>query len=194
MPAATKKRSASTRLDREAWINAALKQLAEHGIESVRVEGLASKLGVTKGSFYWHFQDRDELYVAILELWRKRATLDLIDRLERKGDPRARLEKLLRVPFAGRKANQAAEIELSIRLWGRRDDRAKAALEEVDRLRLEYLQQLIAACGTSPAEAEARAVVAYSYIRVAPTLVDAQNEVLMKQCEAVIFGQDVAST
>ncbi len=191
MPAATKKRSTSTRLDREAWINAALRQLAEHGIESVRVEQLAAKLGVTKGSFYWHFQDRDELYGAILELWRKRATLDLIDRLERKGDPRARLEKLLRVPFAGRKANQAAEVELSVRLWGRRDDRAKAALEEVDRLRLEYLQQLITASGVPQAEAEARAVVAYSYIRVAPTLVDAQNEALMAQCEAVIFGQDL---
>lgn len=191
MKSATKSKGASTRLDRDAWITAALKQLAAHGIESVRVEKLASKLGVTKGSFYWHFQDRDELYGAILDLWRKRATLDLIDRLERKGDPKERLERLMRVPFAGRKANQAAEVELSIRLWGRLDERARNALEEVDRLRLEYLQQLISACGVPSEEAEARAVVAYSYIRVAPTLVDADNETLMKQCEAVIFGSSI---
>ncbi len=91
------------------------------------------------------------------------------------------------MPFAGRKADRAAEIELSIRLWGRRDERARAALEEVDRLRLQYLQQLIEACGIAKNEAEARAVVAYSYIRVAPTLVEGENEALMERCEKVIF-------
>ena len=49
----------SSRLDAQAWTNAALKTLARSGIDGVRVELLAKELSVTKGSFYWHFKDRD---------------------------------------------------------------------------------------------------------------------------------------
>ncbi len=61
----------SARIDGNAWIQAALSILAERGISGVRVETLAKQLGVTKGSFYWHFKDRDALFDALLDSWRR---------------------------------------------------------------------------------------------------------------------------
>ena len=65
-------------LDREAWIEAAIGTLAEHGVAGVRVESLAKSLGVTKGSFYWHFRDRPDLLAAVLDFWKQGRISDII--------------------------------------------------------------------------------------------------------------------
>ncbi len=179
--------SPQPRLDIEAWTNAALDLLAERGIDGVRVELLARKLGVTKGSFYWHFKARDDLLAAMLVRWKRRATLDLIRWLDRDRQPDDRLKRLMRLPFAGAKSSHAADVELAIRLWGRRDSRALAALEEVDELRVAYIAQLIEACGISSSQARARAILGYSYIRVAGTLIAPRDVDLMALCEDVLL-------
>jgi AcrR family transcriptional regulator len=193
--AKARKRSAQTpakspdsgRLDATAWVDAALLELNANGIDRVRVEVLAKQLGVTKGSFYWHFKDRDALLAAMLEQWRRRATLLLIERLDRQGaPPDRRLRELLRLPLQKERSAQAAEIELAIRLWGRTDARARAALEEVDELRLRYIGQLLVQSGTPPDLARARAILAYSYLRVASTLIPAEASALMEQCEDLL--------
>jgi AcrR family transcriptional regulator len=177
------------RLDVDAWVDAALDLLAKNGIDGVRVEILAKTLQVTKGSFYWHFNDRDALHEHMLETWRRRATLALIERLNR-GDasPEARLRRLLRLPLTGDRSALAAAVELAIRLWGRRDERARIALREVDELRLRYIAGLIEAYGSNPQEADARAILAYSYMRVAPTLIEIDAKETMDQCEMIILG------
>ena len=189
---AAKPRAGSTdtkRLDANAWADAALAELAAHGIDRVRVEVLATRLGVTKGSFYWHFKDRDALLAAMLERWRRRATLSLIERLDRAGAPPVeRLRELLRLPLRGDRAALAAEIELAIRLWGRGDPRAREALAEVDELRLRYIEQLLAQAGVSAKEARARAILAYSYQRVAATLIPADDARLIQQCEDLLIA------
>ena len=189
--ARTRRRSPTSetgRLDPDAWTDAALDELATHGIDRVRVEVLAKRLGVTKGSFYWHFKDRDMLLGQMLERWRRRATLALIERLDRGVEsPQERLRQLLRLPFKGARATLAADIELAIRLWGRADPRARAALEEVDQLRLEYIAQLLVDTGITPHEARARAVLAYAYQRVGATLVDGEASALTRQCEDLIL-------
>lgn len=179
----------SKRLDATAWTDAALAELSAHGIDGVRVEVLAKRLSVTKGSFYWHFKDRDALLAAMLERWRRRATLSLIERLDRGGAaPVERLRELLRLPMRGERSLLAADIELAIRLWGRRDVRARAALEEVDELRLSYIAQLLMECGAPPALARARAILAYSYQRVGATLIPAEAGELIQQCEELLIG------
>ena len=60
---------ASDSLTREDWISGAWDMLGERGMDGVRVEPLARRLGVTKGSFYWHFKDRGELLEALLNRW-----------------------------------------------------------------------------------------------------------------------------
>lgn len=185
----TAKSADSARLDATAWTQAGLEQLAEQGMDGVKVETLAKRIGVTKGSFYWHFKDRDALLEAMLADWRRRATLAIIDRFDRTTtSPEERLRGLLRLPVTGRVSGWGADVELSIRLWGRRDPRARVALEEVDQVRLRYIGRLLEEIGFAPEDAAARAVAAYSYMRVYGTLVDPRDEALMTRCETVLFG------
>jgi len=179
--------SPAGKLDVDAWTSAALDLLAEQGIDGVRVDVLARKLGVTKGSFYWHFKTRDDLHIAMLGRWKRRATLDLIQWLNRDREPADRLKRLMRLPFAGEKSTQAVDVELAIRLWGRRDSRARDSLEEVDELRVAYIAKLIEASGIPADEAHARAIFGYSYIRVAATLVAPGDRALMERCEAMLL-------
>ncbi|HXD37565.1 MAG TPA: helix-turn-helix domain-containing protein, partial [Rhodanobacter sp.] len=57
------------RLSAEDWELAALQLIAEQGVGALAVEALARRLGVTKGSFYWHFRTREALLQAALERW-----------------------------------------------------------------------------------------------------------------------------
>jgi AcrR family transcriptional regulator len=166
-----------------------LELLATHGVDGVRVELLAKSLEVTKGSFYWHFKDRDALYDSMLIQWRRGTTLGLIERLDRgETTPEARLRRLLQLPVVGRSSARAADVELAIRLWSRRDERARLALEEVDQLRLRYIAGLLVECGVPEEEAEPRSILAYSYMRVASSLVAGERRDLMKQCEDILLG------
>lgn len=192
MAARGKSNGESGRLDIDSWTKEALAMLAEEGIAGIRVELLARRLNVTKGSFYWHFKDRDALLNAMLERWRRTATLALIDRLDSGLDnPRDRLATLLALPIRGRNSSQAADVELSIRLWGRSDDRARIALAEVDELRMRYISQLLTRSGVPEKDARARSILAYSYLRVAATLISHDDEALMNQCEAILLGEAV---
>lgn len=179
------------RLDGEAWTVAALDALRDRGIDGVRVESLATVLKVTKGSFYWHFKDRDALYESMLSYWRRRATLALIARFGGGGaTPEEQLRQLLRLPIVGRRSAWGADVELEIRLWGRRDPRAQAALEEVDQLRLKHIAQLLQQIGIATKMAEARAILAYSYMRVAASLIPSSDADMMAQCERLLLGPE----
>ena len=70
------------RLSRLSWIKTAFDTLYEEGIEQVRVERLAKKLKVTKGSFYWHFRDRAELLDALIEYWNDEMTRTVLENAE----------------------------------------------------------------------------------------------------------------
>jgi AcrR family transcriptional regulator len=179
----------STRLDADAWTQSGLQLLADRGIEGVRVELLAKMLGVTKGSFYWHFRDRGALLEAMLDDWRRRSTLVIIERLERDSEPPvSRLTKLFRLPLAGPRSEQGADVELAIRLWGRHDPKARATLEEVDQLRLRYIGGLLQTAGAPQDQVEARAILAYAYMRVAATLIERDRIELMQQCERILVS------
>ena len=89
-----------SRLTREQWCQAALEQIAVGGTESVSVEGLARHLGVTKGSFYWHFADRAALITAALDSWAEDATERVIDELTPIADPSERLSALFHTTFS----------------------------------------------------------------------------------------------
>ena len=158
------------KLGRQEWIDAGLRTMAAHGVEAVRVERLAEALGVTKGSFYWHFKDRPALLAALLETWKARTVNDIIAEVEAKGgDPATRLRTLSTIA-----ARQDGRLDIAIRIWARQDAKARAALEQVDRRRLAYLDGLFVALGFSPAEASARSRLVYhaligQFVRGMPT-------------------------
>ena len=81
-----------TRLTREDWANAALRAIAREGLRAVAVEPMAKRLGVTKGSFYWHFKTRADLIQAAVELWEELGDLAIAKHLRRRLGMLARLE------------------------------------------------------------------------------------------------------
>ena len=172
---------ARTALTPERWTEAATEVLVDQGIDHVRVDVLARQLNVTRGSFYWHFKDREDLLRSVLQAWRARATEQLTARLERAhDDPREQLRDLLSLPFRGRSAVRAARIELAIRAWARRDAMARAFVDESDTARIGYIAQVFSALGFGIAEARARAQLLYSY-EVAASLLSPQGSEAQRQ-------------
>jgi AcrR family transcriptional regulator len=153
---------------RDAWIAAALTVLRTQGIDGVRIEVLARRLHITKGSFYHHFKDRDELYAAMLGQWHGRLTVDVIDEIERIADPRERFRQVMHVPYDVDRVDR--DVDLAVMLWARRDPRAAEALQDADRLRTEFIARTLVACGVAAEEALPRAVLALAFLRAAPTL------------------------
>lgn len=176
--AAERQRSALTP---ERWIEAATAVLVDHGIDSVRVDVLARELKVTRGSFYWHFRDREDLLRAVLQAWRTHATEQLTKRLEgAHDDPREQIRDLISLPFRGRAAVRAARIELAIRAWARRDAMARAFVDEADAARMGYIAQVFSSLGFGIVEARSRAFLLYSY-ELAESLLAAQGGETQRQ-------------
>lgn len=149
----------------ESWIDAATEVLVDHGIDSVRVDVLATRLAVTRGSFYHHFRDREELLRRVLQAWREATTEQLTRRLETAGaDAVAQLRDVISLPFRGRSAARAARIELAIRAWARRDAMVRQVVDEGDARRIGYIAQIFSALGFAIHEARGRAFLLYSYV------------------------------
>jgi AcrR family transcriptional regulator len=159
----------------EDWVAAATEVLVDHGIDHVRVDVLAGELKVTRGSFYWHFRDREDLLRRVLQAWREETTVQLTRRLAvARSDPRELLADVITLPFRGRAALRAARIELAIRAWARRDPMARQALDDADASRIGYHELLFRALGFDEAEAAHRAFLLYGY-EVAESLMARQG-------------------
>jgi AcrR family transcriptional regulator len=153
-----------TMLDRDAWIKGAIAILAEHGAERLRVEVLATRLGVTKGSFYWHFKDRRDLQDAVLEFWKDGRIRDI--RKQTQAEPGGEAAALLHTieVYASARNRKGIAIEAAVRNWARRDPQAVAVVEAVDAERLACSCRLFLACGLPAEEAQARSVMLYAYV------------------------------
>ncbi|MEM9404605.1 MAG: TetR/AcrR family transcriptional regulator [Acidobacteriota bacterium] len=147
------------RLARESWVAAGMKALVERGVQAVSVEPLAKELGVTKGSFYWHFASRAELLESLLETWEREGTLSIIEAVEaRASSPAERLERLV---LTTTKTTPYDELEGALRDWARTDALAAAAVGRVDRRRLRYVTDLLVATGLDRARSRRRANIFY---------------------------------
>lgn len=153
-----------TQLDRDAWIQAATEVLAEDGIAGLRVEVLAKRLKVTKGSFYWHFQDRRDLLMAVLQQWKDGRIRDIIKQTHAR--PGHELEQIYHVidVYSANRSRRGMMIELAVRDWARRDAEAGAIVAEVDDIRLRCARELFLACGVPTEEASSRCMLLYAYV------------------------------
>ena len=145
------------RLSRQDWLTAALGALARDGVAALRVEPLAKKLGVTKGSFYWHFADRPALLTAVLVEWERRATDAIIVEVEAAGgDAAAHLALLFQITAAA-----DGRLDRAIRAWAQNDAEAATVQGRVDGRRFTYLEAQFAELGFPAAEAASRARLSY---------------------------------
>jgi AcrR family transcriptional regulator len=149
----------AARTAREAWVEQGLRALAAGGVDAVRVEALAKSLGVTKGGFYGYFADRDALLEAMLDVWEREATDDVITQVERTyDDARDRARMAGRLTFSG---DRLLPIDLAIRDWARRDQAVAERLRRVDNKRMDLLREVIGSFCPDPDEVEARSLLAF---------------------------------
>jgi AcrR family transcriptional regulator len=138
------------------WLDQGLKTLAERGFTALKAEPLAKAMGVSRGSFYWHFADVGAFHAAILKHWRDVAAEQIIANLEAASGHDNPLQLLLRGAFGGKLA-----LENAVRTWATVDPAAKSAVQAIDRRRLGYVEGLLRASGHTPAVAHARAQILY---------------------------------
>lgn len=148
-----------TRTPRATWIEAGLQALAGGGPDAVRIEPLAKSLGVTRGSFYGHFEDRSALLDAMLDTWEEAASDEVLEQVEhRGGDPRTKIRRAGALTFS----DKLLPIDLAIRDWSRHSPAVEERLRQVDNRRMEYLRSLFGAFCADEEEIEARSVLAFS--------------------------------
>lgn len=143
------------------WAEAALQLIAEKGLGALTVDALAARLGVTKGSFYWHFAGRSELIAAALARWEERATMQAIKALESVSEPRRRLELLL---DASSQAPRSRSLYAAL-AEAAEDPVVRQVLNRVASARIAYLETCYRNLGLAQARAKARAVLAYASYR-----------------------------
>lgn len=147
-------------MSRGEWIAGAFDALCSGGIDGLRVEPLAKRLGVTKGSFYHHFANRRALHLAVLSEWERIGTGQVIDTVAHAAlDPGDQLRTLA---YEAMMAHPTADaIEVAIRAWATKDQIVASAVSRVDDRRLEFVVDLLRCSGFSAALASRRAKLLY---------------------------------
>ncbi|MEM1437214.1 MAG: TetR family transcriptional regulator [Pseudomonadota bacterium] len=144
------------RLTREHWIDVALRELAEHGHRSLTANRLAAVLGVSRGSFYWHFQNIEDFETAVLERWRALATDAIIEETSLLEGPEQSLATLIQNSLSAE-----TRLERAVRCWTNESKRVAGFVRAMDAKRVAYVRQLLIAMGVDDATADMRAQVLY---------------------------------
>jgi len=143
-------------LSAKDWLDQGLKTLTHSGFTALKAEPLAKAMGVSRGSFYWHFADIGAFHSAILKHWREVAAEQIIANLEAASDHDNPLLLLLRRTFGAR-----LSLEKAVRTWATVDPAARAAVQAIDRRRLGYVESLFEKSGVSRGAARSRAQIFY---------------------------------
>ena len=143
-------------LSAKDWLDQGLRTLATRGFTALKAEPMAKAMGVSRGSFYWHFADIGAFHSAILKHWRKVAAEQIIANLEAASDHDDPLRLLLRQAFGAR-----LSLEKAVRTWASVDPKARSAVRAIDRRRLSYVESLLRANGLASGVARARAQILY---------------------------------
>ena len=166
-------------LSPEAWVKAAQSLVAREGVQAVAVEPLAQALGVTKGSFYWHFENRDALIQAALEAWEQDQSTDVVSRYQGIPDPHRRLRVLMFAAFE----DVENGLLFAALTASSEDPRVSPFLRRATERRMALGMEAFQALGLSESESRQRALLVYAaylgyfqLLRVAPETVRAVTD------------------
>lgn len=169
---------AKPRLNRQDWIDAGIQELVDSGIGGVNVERLAIRLGVTRGSFYHHFSDRESLLKAMLDHWAEHWTYEVRERIAALVlDPATTLLALSRAI----REYGAANYDAPFRAWALHDPVARKVVRKVDQARLQFIQSRFEALGFTGLDAENRARLFLYYEVAAPAMVTGLSSEMCEQ-------------
>ena len=139
------------RVSKAEWLEKALEVLSENGIESVKIEFLSKKLGISKGGFYWHFRNRDDLLRQMLDYWSSEFTdVVLKNHFIQTLGPEERIMEIMRLI----NDYELAKYDLPIRAWGQHDPVVKKAWVKVMSQRMKFFNSIMLEIGHDKKTAE----------------------------------------
>jgi AcrR family transcriptional regulator len=136
-------------LDRSAWIKVGLHFLAIRGVDSVKIENLAVELGVSKGSFYWHFKNREDFLQSLIETWVVEQGVWAVDSPARPLGPAERWARLLDLVSDP----TYSQLDVAVFSWARRDERVQRRVSAVEKQRVVFLLEILRDIGFNAAQA-----------------------------------------
>jgi AcrR family transcriptional regulator len=146
----------SDRLTKADWIRHGLRTLASDGANGLKVGPMATKLEVSRGSFYWHFRDIADFRSQLLQSWQERTTDQVIQGLEADEGGPDRLKHLMKRAFADKPS-----LDRAIRSWAAEDEDVARIVASVDARRVAYIATLLTAAGVNRGRARSRAAFLY---------------------------------
>ena len=155
------KKVATRRLTPEDWVRGALRILQERGVSGVKVTVLAERLGVTSGSFYWHFKGLPDLHATLLEYWERELTDAIVDQAKAiKGVGPERILQLMTeiVEF------EVASLDHAISVWARSDPKVRETYERTLQKRFDFAGWMFSGAGFPQPEAALRGRLMVAYL------------------------------
>ena len=168
------------RLSREEWLQKALDALVDEGPRVLTIQNICRRLGVSRGSFYWHFTDKDDFILRLAEFWEYMMTSNVaqaVDSVE--GSPEDRLLMLMKLVSD----THAASYDVAIRAWASHEPRADEIVRNVDLFRYQFVRSLFAEMGFTGDELEMRARTLYVFTSFDPgvTLKESKRDKEMRR-------------
>jgi len=170
------------RLSRSDWLDAALIILHDDGINAVTVDALANHLCITRGSFYHHFKDRNDLAEELLNYWKLKWTVEIRDDVSALGlDGRQSLTALGNLI----KHRQAAGYDTAVRAWAIHDEQAREIVGEADRIRLDFIRSQFEIIGFKGLDLENRSRLYLYYAMTEPAFFDPPDDKTAQKLDQV---------
>ena len=168
-----KSTTSKPRLSRSSWLDVALDLLYDQGINAVTVDALASRLSITRGSFYHHFKDRKDLSREMLEYWKQKWTVDI-----REDVAALNLDGLQSLIALGNliKHRLAAGYDVAVRAWAVHDEMAQDIVRQVDKIRLDFIRSQFNTLGFEGLDLENRSRLFLYYAMTEPAFFDPPDE------------------
>ena len=158
------------RLTKSDWIEQGLRTLASDGAGALKVGPMATRLKVSRGSFYWHFRDIADFRSQVLQCWQERTTERVIRDLEAAKAESDRLKRLVRRAFVTKRS-----LERAIRSWAAEDKDVAATVAAVDTRRVSYIAKMLVAAGVESRRALPRAAFMYWAYLGQPIVMDPRH-------------------
>ena len=176
------------RLTKENWLLHGFDVLRSSGHEALKAGTMCKAIGVSRGSFYWHFPSLGDFHSALLDQWRCQNTETIIAQLQDLPTPQAQLRELVQ-----RAIDTPQPLENAMRRWGGANDKVASALAEVDQLRRAYLVNLMMGMGLPEHVAKDRAtLLTWAFIgrSFAPGLLPETSSMIAEQLSALLLQTD----
>jgi AcrR family transcriptional regulator len=158
------------RLTRDDWITHGLRTVAKDGANALKVGPMATKLKVSRGSFYWHFRDIADFRSQLLRSWQERSTDQVIRDLDAREAEPDRLKHLMKRAFADKR-----DLDRAIRSWAAEDEDVAKVVASVDARRVAYIAKMLIAAGVESQRALHRAAFLYWAYLGQPVVMDPRH-------------------